>query len=315
MIGRPDPGHGVPLAWARSRDSRLKQRFKAAFYRFCLYAGPVLLRNAWLRLRRRTRYTVLVYHRVNDTSRDVLTTSTGRFTEHVRMLMRRYPVLSLRAAATGSADGRYLGPNAVVITFDDGYADNYESAAPILERFGAPATFFVTVGLAGTSRMFAHDRRSPYRFNNLSWEQIRSLAERGFEIGSHTMSHVNLAQCPLEQARREIRESRSILEKVLDRAVRSFAYPFGGPNDITPAVLREIHTAGYDVIASAYGGTNEGRLDASNVLRTGVDESFDTLALRAEIEGLSLQRIRQRLGQRARLTGDAGHAAGMVGRA
>lgn len=299
MIGQSESSDG-PAVGASPRESRLKRRFKTAFYWFCLYAGPILLRNEWLRLRRRTRYTVLVYHRVNDMSRDVLTTSTGRFAEHLGMLMRRYPVLSLRVATAGSPQGRYLGPNAVVITFDDGYADNSELAAPILERSGAPATFFVTAGLVGTARTFEHDRRSPHRFANLTWDQILRLAERGFEIGSHSLSHVNLAQCPLEEARREVRESRRILEEILDRPVRSFAYPFGGPGDITPAVLREIHIAGYDVIASAYGGVNEGRLNPINVLRTGVDESFDTLRLRAEIEGVSLQSIRHRFGRLSR---------------
>jgi peptidoglycan/xylan/chitin deacetylase (PgdA/CDA1 family) len=313
MIGHPHSSDRRVLSGASPRESRLKRRFKTAFYWFCLYAGPVFLRNSWLRLRGRTRYTVLVYHRVNDTSRDVLTTSSARFAEHLGVLTRRYPVLSLRVAVAGSPHGRYLGPNAVVITFDDGYADNYELAAPILERFGAPATFFVTVGLMGTSRTFEHDRRSPHRFSNLTWDQIRSLVARGFEIGSHSMSHLNLAQCPLDEARHEIRKSRTILEEILARPVRSFAYPFGGPDDMTPAVLREIRNAGYDVITSAYGGVNDGRLNPMNVLRTGVDESFDALTLRAEVEAVSLQRIRHKFGRRSRRAAATGTAVTAVG--
>ena len=188
-------------------ESALKQALKGAFYRFCLLAGPVWLRNAWLRLRRRTRCTVLLYHRVNDTSRDKLTTSVNRFLEHLALLRSRYPVVTLQEAREALAAGNYLGPNVVVITFDDGYADNYECAAPVLEHFRLPATFFVTAGLIGTPRPFAHDGRFPHHFRTLTWDQVEGLAACGFSIGSHGMTHANLARCPLEEARRDRRES------------------------------------------------------------------------------------------------------------
>jgi len=280
------------------REPPLKWLAKVVFHWICLNAGPAGLRNSWLRLRRRTRCTILLYHRVNDVARDNLTTSLTRFTEHLVTVKRHYPVLSLTAAVAALREGQYLGPNVVVITFDDGYADNHDCAAPVLERFGLPATFFLTVGLVGSSQAFEHDHGSPHRFANLTWEQVRDLAARGFEIGSHALTHRNLAQCSLDEARREIMESREILERMLGRPVHCFAYPFGGRHDVTPEVLREICDAGFDVVASAYGGVNAGRLDPLNVLRTGVSEAFDTLALRAKVEGVSFQDIGQRLADR-----------------
>ena len=306
---RPQPSSALPVYTVPTRaqratlarrlgtvpESPLKRAFKAVFYRICLTGGPVWLRNAWLRIFRRTRCTVLLYHRVNDISVDNVTTSIDRFIEHMAMLKRRYPVLSLSDAVSQLDSGPYLGPHVVVVTFDDGYADNYEAAAPILEHFGIPATFFVTAGLVGTSGSFAHDQRSPHRFANLSWDQVRSLAARGFEIGSHGMTHANLGRSPLSDARREVRESRETLERVLTAPVRSFAYPFGGREDITPAVLEEIGAAGFTLIASAYGGTNAGRIDPNNIRRVGVSEAFDVVALRARIEGVGVQGIRQRV--------------------
>jgi peptidoglycan/xylan/chitin deacetylase (PgdA/CDA1 family)/folate-dependent phosphoribosylglycinamide formyltransferase PurN len=274
-------------------ESALKQALKGAFYRFCLLAGPVWLRNAWLRLRRRTRCTVLLYHRVNDTSRDKLTTSVNRFLEHLALLRSRYPVVTLQEAREALAAGNYLGPNVVVITFDDGYADNYECAAPVLEHFRLPATFFVTAGLIGTPRPFAHDGRFPHQFRTLTWDQVEGLAACGFSIGSHGMTHANLARCPLEEARREIVESRDLIQRRLGAPVKYFAYPFGGREDVTPTVIGEIRAAGYELIASAYGGVNRNRLDPSNVVRIGVSDSYDTWALRAEIEGISLQGFRR----------------------
>jgi peptidoglycan/xylan/chitin deacetylase (PgdA/CDA1 family) len=276
-------------------ESPLKRWPKSAFYRICLNGGPVWLRNMWLRLRRRTRYTVLLYHRVNDSARDNLTISPARFAEHLDAVTRRYPVVGLRAAIEASREGRYLGPNVVIVTFDDGYADNHDAAAPILERFGVPATFFVTVGFVGTANVFEHDRHVPGRFGNLTWDQLRSLVARGFEVGSHGLSHANLARCMPDAARQEIADSKAILERTLGVPIRSFAYPFGGRQDVTEEVLREIRAAGYDVVASAHGGVNHGAVDPTNVLRTGASGAFDIVALRAQIEGVSLQSIRGRV--------------------
>lgn len=288
---------------AGRREPAFKRVPKTAFYWLCLRAGPAGLQRTWLRLRRRTRCTILVYHRVNDVSRDNLTTSTARFAEHLETLKRHYPVLGLSAAVTALREGRYLGPNVVVITFDDGYADNHDNAAPILERFGLPATFFVTAAIVGSREAFEHDRKSPHRFETLTWNQVRSLAARGFEIGSHGLTHRNLARCSAEDARREVVESRAIIEKELGLPVPAFAYPFGGQDDVTPDVLAQIRAAGYELIASAYGGANVGTIEPLNILRTGMSGSFDSLALRATIEGVSLQGLKQRLRSGGRRAG------------
>ena len=279
-------------------EPRAKGLAKRLLYRALVHGGPVGLRAAWLRARGRSRLAVLLYHRVNDVVRDNLTTSPARFAEHLEMLGRRYRIIGLWEGVSALALGRDLGPDAVAITFDDGYADNCEVAAPILARLGLPATFFVTAGLIDTETPFPHDARSPQRFRAMRWAQVRSLAEQGFEIGSHGMTHANLARLPLDRARWEIEESRALLERRLGRPVRCFAYPFGAPADITPEVRAAIRAAGYGLIASAYGGRNVGRVDPWNVLRVGASEAFDPLALRAHIEGLSLGALRLRLGGR-----------------
>jgi len=181
----------------------------------------------------------------------------------------------------------------VVITFDDGYADNATIAAPILKHFGLPASFFVAAGLMGTGRPFPHDGSSPYVFTNLTWAQVRSLKADGFEVGSHGWSHANLARCSLDEARREITQSRELLAKMLGSPPRSFAYPYGGREDIAPAALHEIVAAGFELVASAYAGANVGSIDPYNVLRTGVSDTIDGLTLRALVEGVTLAALRE----------------------
>ena len=273
--------------------SLVKRVVKTALYATLLYAGPVAVRNFWLRLRGCTRYTVLLYHRTNDFSKDHLTVSIDRFIEQLDVLRRLYPILSLKEALDAAKARRFLGPNAVVITFDDGYADNAELAAPILKYFGLPATFFVSAGIVEAGWQFPHDDTSPYRFETLRWEQVLAMRDLGFEVGSHGLSHANLAKCSTEEARRELRGSRELLESRLGTAVRAFAYPFGGQGDITSEARREAVIAGFDVVAAAFGGSNVGTIDCHNVLRTSINDEVDPLTLRAAVEGVHLAALRR----------------------
>jgi peptidoglycan/xylan/chitin deacetylase (PgdA/CDA1 family) len=294
-----------------------KQFFKTMFYAVLLSGGPVALRNLILRLLRRTRYTVLLFHRVTDEARDHLTVSVGRFIEQLDCLSRRYKVMSLDQALDASRSRRFLGPNVVVLTFDDGYADNAERAAPLLEHFRLPCTFFVSAGIVGTERAFPHDSGSPYRFANLTWGQILRMHRAGFEIGSHSWSHLNLGRCSLDEARREIVSSRELLTRMLGVPAKAFAYPFGGADDVTPEAKREIVAAGFETVASAYGGSNVGVIDPLNVRRVAVNDTSDPLTLRAMIEGIDLANLRRHFVRRLLATprsvdqsGGSGRAAG-----
>lgn len=122
-----------------------------------------------------------------------------------------------------------LPPRPVLITFDDGYADVLWHAEPVLHRLHMPATEFVITDRVG-------------RPSFLSWADVRDLERDGFEIGSHTVHHLDLAALPPAQAWRELSESRAILEKHLGVPVDWFAYPAG---DEDPAVVRLVRRAGY----------------------------------------------------------------------
>jgi len=174
---------------------------------------------------------VLVYHRVGDAREDhVPTVSTETFERHLRFIERgRYRVLRLEELAELLQAGTRMPRRTVVVTFDDGYEETFQVAAPILRRFGFPATVFVTpteVGLPGF----------------MTWDQLRHLARDGMSIGSHTLHHTYLPLVAEARAEQELVDSKRTLEQQLGQPVHVLSYPVGG---FTPAIQRLAQAAGY----------------------------------------------------------------------
>ena len=175
----------------------------------------------------------------------------------------------------------------VCVTFDDGYKDNYTTAAPLLLRHQMPAAFFVSTGLIGTSGEFGHDRgKNPVKLQNMSWDDLRQMAKEGFVIGSHTVNHIDCAKESVETVERELRESLETLRAELSMHDVILAYPFGGREHMTPERLELVKRVGYVGCLSAYGGFNRGTIDRYNVLRCGVNWGFSDVAFRCRIAGL-----------------------------
>ena len=125
-----------------------------------LIAGLTLLRSALVRDLR-----ILAYHRIMplpdpatfDFDLELISTSPDRFRDQMLLLKRRFRPMRLTGVVTALNAGEALPPDAVVVTFDDGYDDNYRIAYPILRELGVPATFFVSTGHIDSGRPFAYD--------------------------------------------------------------------------------------------------------------------------------------------------------------
>jgi peptidoglycan/xylan/chitin deacetylase (PgdA/CDA1 family) len=226
----------------------------------------------------KSRVTVLLYHRVSDDARDNLTVGVEQFDRQMAILASRFRVLTLREAIESGTQARDHRP-VVVVTFDDGYLDNYTTAAPIMQRHGIPGSFFVSTGLIGTDMPFPHDvRRGNAGLENMTWDQLREMAAAGFEIGSHSVSHIDCAAEPEAIVRRELDASLEALRKELGNGDYAFAYPYGGRQHMTPERLALVREAGYSACLSAYGGSNVASVDRFNVLRCGVNWEFSDRA-------------------------------------
>jgi putative peptidoglycan lipid II flippase len=195
---------------------------------------------AALRSRRAAGYpVVLMYHSV-DTGEDPyrITVSPDRFEKQMEWLKRRglrgTSTRELLAAADRGCAGRLVG-----ISFDDGYADVATHAFPVLARLGFTATVFLVAGKLGGCNDW--DKLGPTK-PLMSADQARTAARMGFEIGSHTLSHVRLSEANADVVRSEVVQSRERLEAVVAAPVRGFCYPYG---DVANA-LEIVRDAGYE---------------------------------------------------------------------
>jgi peptidoglycan/xylan/chitin deacetylase (PgdA/CDA1 family) len=161
---------------------------------------------------------VLLYHRVGYTSGQ-LTVTPERFARDLRQLKNDgYTTISLRQFEDFLLDHDIeLPEKPVLITFDDGYRDNYENAFPILSKQEMKATFFIISGMIG-----AVDR--------VTEADIREMSQRGMAIGSHTVSHRPLGDLPLKEMQQELFQSRYTLEDIIGTQVDSISYPRGSYN-------------------------------------------------------------------------------------
>jgi peptidoglycan/xylan/chitin deacetylase (PgdA/CDA1 family) len=200
------------------------------------------------------RAVVVAFHRVQDLeTSDGLTVSTQMFERFCRFFRRYFRVVSLREVVDKLERGTPFDRD-LAITFDDGYLDNFENAAPVLERLSLPATFFVVSDWIGTGVVPAWDRQQGLELPWMNWKHVRSLHERGFEIGAHTRTHVDLGEVSGAAACEEIFGARCELEARLDAPVELFAYPYGRPENIAPSNRDLIRGAGFRCCCSCFGG-------------------------------------------------------------
>ena len=133
------------------------------------------------------------------------------------------------------------------ITFDDGYESVYTYAFPILRHYGLTATVFVNTGYCGKRNTWDVNLGG-LTFPHLSWEQIRELDKAGWEIGSHTVNHMDLTCIPPKAARRELSESRRALKKQVTHVSPFVSYPFGNTNAGVIELCKQVGYSGGTVM-------------------------------------------------------------------
>ncbi len=212
--------------------------------------------NRKLAVQRRAPMSVLYYHRIADDAATPWTMPNQTFIRQMRWLQRNFELISLEEMQRRMRSGVNDRP-AVHVTFDDGYADNCQTAIPWLVRERIPCTYFVTAENVLTQRPFDHDLQCGVNLAPNSREEIRAMAGAGIEIGAHTYSHPDLAKLtdPV-LLHRELVVARQELQVVIGGRIRYFAFPFGLHANLSCPAFALAAQCGYEGVCSAYGGYN-----------------------------------------------------------
>jgi len=182
-----------------------------------------------------------------------------------------YRVLSLDELVRAIESGRRLQRKSVVITFDDGYDNNYTYAFPILKSHGFPATIFCIAGTVGEK-------------GYITWEQLREMERSGIAIGSHTANHVYLPGVPESDQRYQIWESKRILEERLEHPVDFFCYPSGGFNEKIKELVKQ---AGYRAAYTTNRGFDLSGRDIYELKRIRFGNKDSAMSMRFKLWGFN----------------------------
>lgn len=244
--------------------------------------------------------TILCYHRIMDIDdnfpydSDLVSASTDQFRDQLKFISRNYNVVNFKSLRKHFEEGNKRFPEkALIITFDDGYIDNYEVAFPLLREFGLTATMFVTAGFIGRERLFWWDRiayiikkaeggrlriKTPADISlnidqfrdrqecarkvikkaktlsdrekeglieqlsdqlgvdpdqgrekyTMSWDQLKEMSSCGIEIGAHSVNHPIFSNVDSDRLRKEVGESKQLIEDNLEEEIITFGSPGRG---------------------------------------------------------------------------------------
>lgn len=193
---------------------------------------------------------ILIYHKTPTDFGQQLTT----------LKQRGYTTVSLEQVAASFAHQMTLPKKPIVLTFDDGFADQMR-AFNLLQQYRMKATFYIIVGGSASNWCIGASRR----YNDpaqpaggcgdayLSWDQIRQVDHSGLiTIGGHTLNHLNLTQYSITVQRHEIIDGKASIEQEIGHPIYDFAYPYGSFNANTIKLVQE---AGYDTAVTTNPGT------------------------------------------------------------
>ncbi len=312
--------------------------------------------NQCAQRKNRPSLTILTYHSVVDNQapwqrfeyRNSVTQKL--FEQHMRFLLKAFKPISLSEAVQRLKENN-LNDNYVVVTFDDGYRNNFTRALPVLKKLNIPAAFFVTTNLLQSAdclwtdwityllfrakneqvqtmgmtfslksfhereiasvrlrqqlkgASFSHVERvlndlktqlkveqtptefDPERYAFMDWQEARAMAEQGMEIGSHTHRHALLSMLTPDEARKELKQSKELIEKHLNKPCVHFAYPNGGKNDFNDTHIQLLKELGYQSALTQIPGKNRPGDDLYRLRRINISNQMNLPVFKAYVVG------------------------------
>lgn len=227
----------------------MKKRYKILIaILIAVFVLPGFLNPSYSKNQKDFSIPVLMYHSISKDEKGLFTVPKDTFYEHMKYLKdNNYKTLTLDELYSHLTNEIPFSDKSVVITFDDGYTDNYENAYPILKEFGLKATIFTITDYIDNSSYFMNS------------DQLKELSLNGIDIESHTTDHSKLDKLSKEDRLENLKKSKNTIEKLLDKKVNYITYPFGKFNK---EVIEDVKEAGYKMALT----TKRGFANISNEL-------------------------------------------------
>jgi peptidoglycan/xylan/chitin deacetylase (PgdA/CDA1 family) len=191
---------------------------------------------------------VLMFHNVENPPKNARLKSLYVKPEKFKRWLNLLDRLNFRFVKPQGLEPKGRG---VLLTFDDAYRDFLENAFPVIKALKAHAIVFVPAKLVGQFNRWDYQKLNVIK-PIMNWEELSFLVKEGVEIGSHTLTHPFLTKIPPAEARREIEDSKKLLEDKLGVEVKGFCYPYGDHN---AEVVEMVKKAGYQYAFTTIKGT------------------------------------------------------------
>ncbi len=167
----------------------------------------------------------------------------------------------------------------VILTFDDGYEDNYRLLFPMLKKHHFTAVIYLVTQINHNAWGV---REGEPRVEMMTDEQKREMSDYGIEMGGHTQLHVDLSRCSAEEKWKEIKGCKDDVEKLTNKKAISFAYPFGGIDEVVKRITKE---AGYEYAVSTNTGPKEFGTDKFQIRRIEVTPKTSLSSFKSKVSG------------------------------
>lgn len=240
------------------------------------------------------RIPVLIYHHINAHSGDTVTVTPEIFAAQLKFLHDKgYQTLSADELSEFVTGSRSFMSKAVVITFDDGWLDNYLYAVPLLSKYQFKATFFIITARVDAASLRERSDRADIPDHNtakqliangaaeqvvIGWDMIKKLAESGFySFYSHTITHRSCSGLPPLELQTELIESKARIEQELGNRCDYLCWPYGSFSAATVSAAKD---AGYKAVFTTINGFCASGSDPYMIQRIEVKNSAEWLKSR-----------------------------------
>ena len=194
---------------------------------------------------------VLMFHNISEIKGEKSSVFYKDFYNQIKFLT----ILGYKCVNLRNIDDNELNKK-IIITFDDGYENIYKLAMPILNEFNQKATCFIVKNQINGFNLWDSNRADYKKYKLMNLDQIHEWDEKGFEIGAHTLDHVNLTKLTAEKKNKQINDPISFFYDKLNISIKSFSYPFGSYDDECIDLLKENYKYAVTTKPSLYNQKN-----------------------------------------------------------